>query len=218
MGRPIEQTVTKEAGNSVDDTVTTHPAFAQIGASRVSGNAALYDSDFRHQHYMTISIRRSELHRGLNRDWHFGREEIIQVALTEAQWATFVSSPNMSSGVPCTLQHLHGKTIPGLPNPSERIDQFKEEMEARLARTIRRIDDLIAGAKTKAQAEAMRMLKQELLSNLPFIAKQFAEHMETTTEKAKQEIHGYMTSVLQRAGLEALTGSLPLQIEQEDSE
>lgn len=218
MGRPIQEPVTRDSSHRGDETVTEHPAFGQIGASRVSGQAALYDSDFRHQHYMTISIRRSQLHRSLNRDWHFGREEIIQVALTEAQWATFVSSPNMGSGVPCTLQHLHGETIPGLPAPTERIDQFKAEMEEKLAGSIRRIDNMIAGAKTKAHKTELEMLRQELVSNLPFVAKQFGEHVETTVEKGKQEIHGYMTSVLQRAGLEALTGGLPLVIEHDDGE
>ena len=64
------------------------------------GSTNLYDSDFRHNHYMTITIRASELHRDLNRDWHFGRNELIEVALTESQWATFVSAPNMGSGLP----------------------------------------------------------------------------------------------------------------------
>jgi len=214
MTRPIEQPETKTGRSPRDDSVTTHPAFAQIGASRVSGNTALYDSDFQHNHYMTISIRRSELHRGLNRDWHFGREEIIHVALTEAQWATFVSSPNMGSGVPCTIEYLNGQMIPRLPEPESRVEQFSEEMKASLDNALDRLDNLIAGAKTKAQAEEMRMLRQQLVSNLPFVAKQFDRHAETTVEKAKQEIHGYMTSLLQRAGLESLSGSdLPLQIE-----
>jgi hypothetical protein len=82
----------------MDEMTTTHPAFGQIGASRVSGHIQLYDSDFHHNAYMTISIRRSELHRSLNRDWHYGRDELIEVALSEAQWATFVSAPNIGSG------------------------------------------------------------------------------------------------------------------------
>jgi hypothetical protein len=51
-------------------------------------------------------------------------------------------------------------------------------------------------------------------SNASFVAKSFGEHMEETVEKAKAEVHGYMTHVIQRAGLEAITGGqLPLQIE-----
>ena len=126
----IEQPITKTVKGASGDprTVTTHPAFAQIAASRVSGHTALYDSDFRHNAYMTIKIRTSELHRNLHHDWHFDREEIIEVALSEVQWATFVSAPNMGSGVPCTLQRLNGKQIPQLPDPESRADQFNAEM------------------------------------------------------------------------------------------
>lgn len=202
--------------------VTRHPAYAQIGAYRVSGTAALYDSDFRHNHFMTIKISRSELHRGLNRDWHFGREEIVEIAMSESQWATFVSSPNIGSGVPCTLTHFNGERIPGLPDPQARADQFRGEIEERLASTVKRVRDTIARVdelgipKAKAQTlkGALNDLLTELGSNLPFVASQFEEHMEDTVEKAKQEVHGYMTATLQRAGIEALTGGqLPLQIE-----
>lgn len=218
MARNIEEPVTTERPGPSTETVTTHPAFAQIGASRVSGNTALYDSDFRHNHYMTISIRRSELHRGLNRDWHFGREEIIEVALTESQWATFVSSSNMGSGVPCTLQRLDGKMVPGLPDPEKRTDQFSVEMRKSMQNVLDRLDALIAGAKTKAQKHEMEMLRQQIVSNLPFVASQFEKHMEDTVEDAKQEVHGYMTGLLQRAGLQALSGDLPLVIEHKKEE
>jgi hypothetical protein len=40
-----------------DETVTTHPAYAQIGVSRVTGQASLYGSDFKHHNFMTISAR-----------------------------------------------------------------------------------------------------------------------------------------------------------------
>jgi hypothetical protein len=59
------------------------------------------------------------------------------------------------------------------------------------------------------------MAKQEIQSNMPFVEKQFAEHVENTVESAKQEIHGYMVGQLQRAGLTALAGNgnLPLQLD-----
>jgi len=224
MSRLIEEPTTEPSGNNMSETVTKHPAFALIGASRVQGSTNLYDSDFRHNHYMTITIRASELHRSLNRDWHFGRNEIIEVALTESQWATFVSAPNMGSGVPCTLQYLQGKVIPGLPDPVKRTDQFAAEIKKKLADSLASIDkaleEIAATGLSKPKQErlagAFKAARGALQGHLPFIAEQFDEHMENTVEKAKQEVHGYMTNVLQRTGLDAIAkGALPLQITDE---
>lgn len=224
--RPIEEpTVRMEPGpGRIDEAVTSHPAFAQIGAYRVSGRTNLYDSDFTHSAYMTIRISTSRLHRNLNRDWHNGgRKEIIEVALSEAQWATFVSAPNVGNGVPCTLQTLNGELVPGLPDPKSRADQFSDEMRRTLDEALAALDSLgeaidAAGlSKTKAAAinEKGRKARQALASSIPFIAKSFDEHTEGSVEKAKAEIHGYMTGVIQRAGLEALGSSVapPLAIE-----
>lgn len=202
------------------ETVTTHPAFAQIVAARTSGgHQTLYGSDFVHNDFICIRICASELRRSLNRDWSFGRRDIIEVRLSEAQWATFVSSPNIGSGVPCTLSVRDGQYVPTIPAPTPRSDQFTKEMKASLGEVITKLDDLIGGAKTAAQKKEMQLLRQQIVSNLPFVADQFGRHVETTMEHAKAEIHGYMVGMIQRAGLEALTnGALPLQIEQDSTQ
>lgn len=222
MAREIESPVTTKGDGHLSDTITTHPAYAQIGASRVTGHTQLYDSDFTHQHYMTISIRASELHRGLNRDYHHGRQEIIEVALSEAQWATFVSAPNMGSGVPCTIQRHNGKMVPQLPPPQERTEQFGDEVKSLLkdvsdyAETASAKIDAMGLPKGKtAELKAMfHHMSRKMEGHMPFIASQFDEHMEGSVERAKSEVHGYMTSVLHRAGLEALAApdKLPLAI------
>lgn len=222
MARHIEEPVTKKVDSPVSDSVTTHPAFGQIGVSRVSGSTALYDSDFRHNAYMVVTIRRSELHRGLHRDRHFGKEELIQVAMSEAQWATFVSSPNVGFGAPCTIQRLGMEPVPGLPTPKDRAGQFAQEVREQLQGDIRELDRAIeeieslglSKTKTEQAKSTLVRARRRLFDSLPFIASQFDEHMEETVEKAKAEVHGYMTGVLTRAGLDALTnGQAPLQIE-----
>jgi len=143
--------------------------------------------------------------------------------MTEAQWATFVSSPNMGGGVPCTIQRREGEMIPGLPDPSSRTQQFGDEVRKRMEKSIARTKAAIAEIdemglpKSKAEKlkASFRTMLTDLESNLPFVASQFDEHMENTVEHAKQEVHGYMISVLTRAGLQHLTGpsDLPLLIE-----
>lgn len=204
------------------DTITTHPAFAQIGASRVSGSTNLYDSDFTHNGYMVIRITRSELHRGLNNDRHHGREEYIEVALSESQWATFVSAPNIGSGVPCTLQHRNGQRIPGIPDFNRKA-LVKDEMDQDFSEVLSGLDEALAAVdaaglsakKADVIKGKIRRAKQMLDKNIPFAMEQFEEHVEKTVERGKAEIHGYMTNVIHRSGIEALKGAAPLQIEEE---
>ncbi|ARK07529.1 hypothetical protein LAV_00154 [Sphingobium phage Lacusarx] len=224
MAREIQEPVVKTVENSpVSEMITTHPSFGQIAASRVSGRAALYGSDFVHQHYITIRLSESELHRNLSSDWHFPkRHGFIEVAMTEAQWATFVSSLNNGSGVPCTIQTADGKMIPGLPDPTPRTEQFGDEVREDLSdavealkKLMEEIDQLgLPKAKASKIMDKVRAAERRLSDSIPFVAKSFDKHMENSVEAAKAEVHGYMTGVLQRAGLEQLTGgSLPIMIE-----
>lgn len=237
MPRTIQDPVTVQDGRThvKDGTKTTHPAFAQISASRVSGYTALYGSDFRHNHYVIVRIDTSELNRDLNRDWHYASKRIIEVAMSESQWATFVSAMNVGSGTPCTLQYANGEQVPGLPDPQSRVDQFSNEVNAKLKRMIGKIqkqiddihDDVDSLGLSKSKAEKMKAKLSsslqatlvDLNSNLPFVAQQFSEHMEDAVQKGKGEIHGYMTSTLQRMGIAAVNnGALPLLLTDESGD
>jgi hypothetical protein len=213
-----EETPTVEYGEHPGggvETVTRHPAFAQIGASRVSGGARLYGSDFEHQNYVRVRIAASEMHRSLSNDWPYARRDYIEVDLSEAQWATFVSSMNVGSGVQCTLRYKDGEAIPGIAPPTEDPHK-KYEVEARekLTRALSQLDQLtvdIAALKISEKQKAalkgrVDSAHQHLVSNIPFVLKQFAEHMETTVEKAKIEVNAYVTSAVMRAGIKALGG------------
>lgn len=208
----IEEPVTVK-GDRDDEETTTHPAYAMIGASRVQGGAYLYGSEFHHHHYVTVSIRRSETHRNLSRDWFSGGEELIEVAMSEAQWATFVSSMNVGQGVPCTLSRHNGKMIPTLPEPPEPSIQFRKEMlesMARMQRDLKGIAAELDGAMNKTKVtelqKKLHWIASRMTDSTGFVADQFGEHIEKTVEKAKIEINAYATSTILRAGLAALKG------------
>lgn len=202
---PVVEPVVSE--RSDHGTASTHPAFGQISVQRVSGSAALYGSDFMHSGFVRIRIFESEHRRDLSRDWHYAGRELIAVDLSEAQWATFVSSMNVGEGVPCTLDTIQGEPVPSLPPPASRTEQFAGEMAEHVEDAIREIDEVLAKLPQKGEAASkLRRARMQLHANLPHIAGSFDKHMERTVEKAKVEIHGYINSAVARAGLATLGG------------
>jgi hypothetical protein len=203
-----------------------HPAYGMIGVSRVSGRARLYGSDFEHQHFLQIRITRGYHQRGLNNDWHHGTEQLIEVSLSEAQWATFVSSPNIGSGVPCTIEWINkGKAhdelaeasdvfgrLPDIAPTESRREQYKVEVDERLQKAFDELDQAIGNIKGITMSEKNRQMvlghldrvRGNITAGLPWVAEQFAEHAEETIEKAKIEINAYVTQALMSAGAQAL--------------
>lgn len=212
MARPDEQEPVLVNDNDPRGQTYEHPAYAQIAVFRTSGHATLYDSDFRHHNTMRISIHCSQLKRDIGRDWHFPREEYIEVELSEAQWATFVSSPNAGSGVPCTLRQLQGRSIPKLPAPKSRVEQFGKEHDAKLAGVLERlnkIEELIDNSKLSqkdknAMKSELRIAHMDLTVNREFMGEQFGEHMEKVVERAKTEVNAYQTQMVSKLGMQAL--------------
>lgn len=208
---PTAPTVEK-VDSPVSDSVERHPAYAQIGASRVSGSANLYGSDFEHQHYVTITIRRSELHRGLSNDMEFARDELIEVALSEAQWATFVSTLNSGMGTQCTLLHVDRVPVHRIAVKTDRREQIKAEANENLAEIVRDLKALQEEIGGRARKTIMRDLVSGVIaqfgshSGIAFIAKQFAEHIEKTVERGKIEVNAYIERRIHSAGLTAIAG------------
>lgn len=220
----IEQPKRTAAPFTHVDSVETHPAYAQIGASRCSGSSHLYASDFTHHNFITISIHRSEMNRSLSRDWPNAREEYIEVALSESQWATFVSSLNAGQGTCCTLRHLRGTVVPELPAPQSRADQFsaeaKEDASEALA-ALRTLADQIEQTPMTQKAKAtllghVHTARRKLDDSIPFVAKSFVEHVEHVKEAAKVEVNAHVNAVIARAGIAALNGTTPFELTEGD--
>lgn len=189
----------------------THPAYAQIGASRVSGHAVLYGSEFNHQHYVSIRIKTSEHIRSLSNDWHHGRRELIEVCMSEAQWASFVSSMNVGDGPCCTLHHFDGSLVPQPPEPKQTTEHFRKELaqvHADVQAVLNEIAGALSGAIGKRTAEdlqhRLRLAAGRLTGSAGYVADQFDEHMEATTEKAKIEVNAFVEAAVRRAGLQSI--------------
>ena len=176
-----------------------HPAFGTVSLSRVSGQATLFDSEFKHQYFIALRINTAYMDRSLSRNWIHGSNQVAEVYMSEAQFATLVSSIGMGSGVPCTIQQIAKERMPGIIYTDTEQDKHFREFDRSLSEVYSRIDDLEQEINTSkitkklhlSLSNKIRSIRSAAQSNLKFVAKSFAESMETTVEKAKMEILGY---------------------------
>jgi hypothetical protein len=213
---PVQyEQIKKEPGRlGRDDATYTHPAYGQVSVSNVSGGIYLYGSDFHHQNYVTLRIKRSELNRNLSNDWPHAREELVEIAMSESQWTTLVSSMNRGEGVQCTLQHYQGKMVPQIPRIEGKIAQFRAEGSEAADEAVRAItelrDEINASKLSQKQKEAwvsrLNFIEGRTTGNLRFVASQFGEHMEKVVNKAKTEIAAFAHNMIMRTGLSKLMG------------
>lgn len=209
-GQPFPQAPVREVGSSHDDYIETHPAYAMIGAQRWTGNAVLTGTDFNHRNFITITVRRARLARSLSSDHFYGDDELISVHLSEAQWASFVSTMNVGDGVPATLRYYGPEGhVPQIVRITDRREQIHGEMADTLQDALRLMKEVHDAAPTKALREKARQAIQEIEANMPFVAERFERQTEKVVEHAKIEVDAWMTATVQRAGLQALGGNEP---------
>lgn len=197
----------------------THPAYAVISVNRVQGHLALFQSDLRHHGFMVLRIGPAEVDRHLSRDWgHGDAGRYIEVAMSEAQWASFISSANSGPGSPCTLRSLNREPVPQIPDPAPPEDKFRREIDKggeeallALAELDEAIDALGLSARKSADLKGrVTRARRTLEDSIPFVAKQFSEHVEDTVEAARAEIHAHAQTTLTRLGLDALGVKSPV--------
>lgn len=196
--------------NNGDTRTYTHPAFGQVMLNRVSGRTVLYGTDFEHDHWIALRIKRSELNRHLAHDWMHERDEIIEVALSEAQWARLVSSVGVGAGVPCTIKSIYGSqrsTIPLRQQKSETESELRELLrnaEAHVLEAMDSVQDELSGlskAKKDKIMHHLSRLQRELSDHIPFVKRSFDRHMEEVVEEARMEVNAYATATARLAGI-----------------
>jgi hypothetical protein len=185
-----------------------HPAFGLISASRVSSSpgASLFDSEIQHQHYVTVRISTCVRKRDLNRDWLFGdRAPFVEVAMSEAQWAQFVSSMNAGQGTACTIQRREDGDVPGVPY-APRLEKSMDEVHGAADKALEQIRAAFAAYQERKTVGNLRSLESAIRnapSNMRFAAKSLTEHAENVVQKARADIEAMVVNKAQQLGVEA---------------
>ena len=211
----------------------SHPSYGVVGISRISGNASLFNSEVKHMHFISLTIRNA--HRVLDGTHEFlsADNTIAEVRMTEAQFAQFITQPNQGDGVACTIHYsagdkgepwLHPRfgTRPEPPTPERFETKFHKEASDRaqiiidnLAQLTDTVDSFLSG-ETKANKGTLTELKKSLHSatmqiknNIPYVLEVASEQLEKKISSAVIEFESYVAQSLQARGLKNSTDSAP---------
>lgn len=211
-------------------TEASHPAFGVCvvgGPSYGGGNKSgvrLFGSDLGHRTSVSLTFHEAALHRGLSSDRTHAGEVLLQVEMSQAQWAGLVSSSGIGAGTPVTLRYKRTGPLEKTPNIAAPVASKREvhgeEMAAALAEHLeaikRQIDNLethlaIGGTKRDLR-EVHKELKrhaEQLPGSVQFVYDQFARATEKVAEDAKTEVEAHVAGVAKSIGLDTLRGLAP---------
>lgn len=205
--------------------IIEHESYAMLGISRVSSSKGrnLFGSSIKHNNTIVLRIKPAKVERELNRDLYYSTKvPYIEVEMSYSQFAEAITSLNCGDGVPVTLTYLDGKYIEKCPQVDKRRE-FEEEFQKNmfilsdsLKKLTEQAEALLTDKKapTKADKEAIlngiKMLRQELESNIPFIQKSFNEQMDRTVREAKGEVEGFVMDRIISSGLKGFQEKMKL--------
>lgn len=198
-----------------------HESYGMLGFSRVSGgHSNLFGSSIKHQQTIRMVLKHAVKERGLNRDWYYGKKQIVEVEMSQNQFAELITSMNVGDGVPVTIRWLNGKSMENCPEENKR-ELFEKEFEDRMIELNERLGKLTEDAERilneksapkKSDKELilkqLQSFRQELSSNIPFVASQFNEQMDKTVAEAKGEVEAFVMNKVHSLGIEGLKAEM----------
>lgn len=195
----------------------THPSFGMIGISHVNSTGThLVGSDFHHHNFVALRIHRAQRRRELSRDWWHGKEELIEVYLTESQLVELIGRPNMGDGIPCTLSRIAGENQPDPPAPEKQkaqghkdLREIADNAQAAMREMLTVVESGIAEGKIskktlQGMAFSLRCQIENFAPNMEFVANSFDKAMDETINRAGVEIEATISSIAMRLGIDAM--------------
>lgn len=202
---------------------TKHPSYGQLQICRASSNKRipLYGTSNECRETIRLSIHTSVHSRDLCHDWYYADDELIEVEMSPSQFAEAITSLNIGSGTPVTIKRIKGHgPIDSPPYKSDR-DLFEKEFNNKVRSVMEDIDHLIDRAKEFKEQKSvtkksltdlldnLEVIRREIKSNMPFVAKSFSEHLDNVVSSAKIEFDTFVESKIHSAGIESLRDKAP---------
>lgn len=195
-----------------------HPSFGMLSFNRThGGHSNLFGSSIQHNDTIHMVLREGVVTRGLNDDWYVGEDEILEVEMSQSQFAELITSMNVGTGTPCTIKYLRGK---GRINEADFINkrqqitnEFKECMNERMSDAKEFYDEvkgLFTTKKSIGKGDREMILRrlanvtQGMESSSKFIFDQFQNQIDKTITEAKGEIEAFAQNKINAIAQQAL--------------
>lgn len=215
--------------------VYEHPAYGVITLTNPhGGEAVLFGSDIGHNSRLCITIHRANLKRDLSNDWIHPNKTIVEIELSHAQFAEFITGVGNGSGTPCTIRYAPEPgtpvvSVPGIERVETKHQMFRREIHDSAKKTIEtfeheiaRLEALIESGKTPKTelrdiARNLRIRAQNAPSNISFVVEQAEEALEKATTAAKIEVEAFIGMKAKQLGLESIQQLAQLEFKSEDA-
>jgi len=195
-----------------------HPAFGMIGITNRSGGGVLFGSDLGHSQCICITVKTAEAERRLSSDYFFGKRTVVELEMSHAQFARFITSPGHGDGVPCTIRYRESVGhVPGIDKIESKHETHRREVResakegssAALA-SLKEIQDMLDEGRMskKEMREALRSAMcaiENLPGNLAYTVERAEKALEKATSDAKIEVESYVAMTAQRLGLKQIS-------------
>ena len=197
----------------------THKSYGMIQFSRITSSKAipLFGSSIKHRDTIVLRIKEAEMVRELNKDHIFDRGTIVEVEMSQSQFAEAITSLNNGSGVPATIKWTRedGRIEECDYEDKRQVfeNEFKQtqvEQKKYYDEFSKYLENLLDDKKTlgkKDKEDIMRnldILSGRIFSNTEFVYKQFNEQMDKTVLEAKGEIEAFMQNKINSIASAAL--------------
>lgn len=195
-----------------DEVEEQHESYGTISISRMSGSVqrgglnitgvTLFDSPIKHSNWLALRISRCKVYRSLYQTRRHTTKELIEVYLSQTQFAEMITSISQGEGSACTISRINRVAVANPPEDENEHDKIRLEFEKKMrsvadkftgdikAITVRLDDKAPLKASERSELkEKLRMLEQELRMNMPFVQECFVEAVEKNLHVAKTEIN-----------------------------
>ena len=200
----------------------THESYGLAGLYRTEGTVGALFGSHLDKHHTTMHLRifHAERRHDLARDWFYAEnsQPIVEIVFSAAQFAEFVTTPNMGAGVPCTIRSIEGRAMAKPPKVDTEAQATQASVDEKFVSLARKLDavlvecrEALADAKVPQKRQDAILgpiagLVQEMTRNIPWAAGQLRETMAKTVSAAKAEVEAALVHMIHKAGIEHLQG------------
>ena len=212
----------------------SHSSYGLIRFSRFQGRSEFFGVEPVLDGGISMVVSSAKVDHHLGQDWFFADKQLLEIRMSTFQFSELITSLNMGSGVPCTLEYVAGQEIEKYqPMPPVRekhdtnLSESTQEISDRISKLEEQLQTLLEKGKAgKKDLENLRSatdgIRQQVESNLPFVVKCFSEEMDSQVNRAKIEFSAYVDQQiishgLQTLGLQPSLERIPPQLEPQDS-